>query len=71
MAAAASECSQAMASAMWRASVKVLYALSGLAARISGVTIAFTTRMFAVPRVSASSSANASVHASAAAFAAA
>ena len=45
--------------------------LSGLSLRISGVTIAPTTTMFAVEPVPLKRSASASVHVSAAAFAAA
>ena len=67
---AASEQTNSSAAAISSAEVKVLNGLSGLSARIRGVTIALTTTMFAVAAESAprKASASASVHDSAAAL---
>ncbi len=68
---AASEQRYAIASAISSAGVNVEKSLSGLSARIAGVTMAPTTTMFAVAPVPLKRSASASVHVSEAAFAAA
>jgi hypothetical protein len=69
--AAASEQRYASASAIDSAGVNVEKSLSGSSLRISGDTIEPTTMTFAVAPVSRNRWASASVHASAAAFAAA